>query len=324
MIRLSGRSGPLLALTVAALLSGACSSGDDAGSSATTTTARSSEATRAAAAPEAGDCLEPMTQRMASDVRLPAVVACDEPHGGEVVAMFEIPDPGDGVYPGWSGRIEGADEQVRACAGGRGERGALASFLGSTPLTLDDPAVAAGATDAYAVSGLQYAVFLPGTAAWQAGARWMACAAVLSNSLKVPSSYTGSAKGALATPGKLDVTFSWCKQQPPGSRDSFVVVPCSTTHNYEQLAAFSVGADGTDYPGEDALGALSANACPPLSSQATAGASDSLPADLGLGWTYPTESEWASGDRSVRCFAVDEQGDTTGSVSSGSGGATPN
>ena len=60
--------------------------------------------------------------------------------------------------------------------------------------------MAKGAFGAYAVTGIQYATFIPGPAAWQAGERWLACSAVLSNRLKVPSSYTGTleVKGRLS------------------------------------------------------------------------------------------------------------------------------
>ena len=47
--------------------------------------------------------------------------------------------------------------------------GQLTEFLGSAPLTLTDAQVAKGAFGAYAVTGIQYATFIPGPAAWQAG-----------------------------------------------------------------------------------------------------------------------------------------------------------
>lgn len=177
--------------------------------------------------------------------------------------------------------------------------------------------MAKGAFGAYAVTGIQYATFIPGPAAWQAGERWLACSAVLSNRLKVPSSYTGTLKGALAKPGSLDEQFSWCKQQPPDSRDTFTVVPCSEPHNYEQLASYSAGSNDTQYPGDEALGALAEELCPVLSSQATGKRSDDLPDGIGLGWTYPLEYEWSNGDRAVRCFAVTEDGDSTGGIGMG-------
>lgn len=303
-----------------------CGSGNDSATSTTTTTKAAGATTTSAgggtplsagAGPAVGDCLEPMTQPIAAGNQLPAIVSCDDPHGGEVVSILEIPDPGDGTYPGWGRDLEGADDQVGACRGRGDDPGALGEFLGSTPLQLSDDQIAKGAADAYAVTGVQYAMYIPGPAAWAAGERWLACSAVLSNRLKVPSSYTGTLRGALAKPGELDVQFSWCKQQPPDSRDTFTVVPCSEPHNYEQLASYSAGSGDAVYPGDDVLGALAEELCPVVSSEATGKRSDDLPAGIGLGWTYPLEYEWADGDRSVRCFAVTEDGESTGGVGMG-------
>lgn len=265
----------------------------------------------------AGDCLEAMTQSIASGNQLPAIVPCDEPHGGEVVSVLQMPDPTDDTYPGWGRNLEGADDQVAACVGTGDDPGDLETFLGSTPLSLTDAQVAKGAFDAYAVTGVQYAMYIPGPAAWSAGERWLACSAVLSNSLRVPSSFTGSLEGALGIPGELDVQFSWCKQQPPNSRNTFTVVPCSESHNYEQLASYSAGSNDTAYPGDDALGTLAAELCPVVSSEATGKRSDDLPVGIALGWTYPLDYEWSNGDRAVRCFAVTENGSSTGAVGTG-------
>ena len=283
--------------------------------SAPTTTVATSEAT--SSKPAVGDCLEPMTQPIANSAQLPAIVPCDGPHGGEIVSVLEIPEPSGDLYPAWGRSLEGADKQVAACSGSSSEPGDIATFLGSSPLTLPDSARSQGAADAYAVSGIQYAFFVPGPAAWLAGQRWFACSAVLNNQQKVLSSYTGSMKGALAKPGSLDVQLSWCKQQPAGSRETYTVVPCSESHNYEQLASFTAGSADATYPGDEALGALASAACPDLSSQATGKRSDQLVDGLGLGWTYPLDTEWASGDRSIRCFAVTPGGESTGAVSSG-------
>ena len=80
--------------------------------------------------------------------------------------MLEIPPPTDDTYPGWGRNLEGADEQVSACEGDGDAPGQLTEFLGSAPLTLTDAQVAKGAFGAYAVTGIQYATFIPGPAAW--------------------------------------------------------------------------------------------------------------------------------------------------------------
>lgn len=275
----------------------------------------------AADAPEVGDCFEPMTAEMAHGTRLPALVACDEPHGGEVIATYELPD---GPYPASAGAIEGADDAMARCEGDGDAPGDFATYIGDNRLEVpSEERSETGVTEAWVVSGLQRAMYVPGTAAWSDGDRWLVCAVVLNNSFSKPSTYAGSAKDALATPGEVDAAFAWCKSQPdPDNIRDFESVACTEPHNFEQLASFLAGGDSSSFPGEVALDELAGVLCNALSSAATGGRSDNWGDGFRLSWTYPQDGDWQQGDRFVRCYAATVQGSTTGSVANGTAAAS--
>jgi hypothetical protein len=319
----------LLAIGLAiSLLVVGCSSGKPAaGGTATTTTARRSKPTTAsrststsgtvsAKGPKAGACLEPMTGPIAEGNQLPAIVPCSDPHGGEIVHTYQIPDGPASDYPASNAQIIGADSTVAECAGDATHLGAFGAFVGDDAIAI--PAAlgqATGVTQAWTVSGLQAGLFVPGPAAWAHGERWLACAAVLTNSQDVPSSYTGSAKGVRATPGEMPTQFSWCKEEADSNNPStFQTVSCTKGHNYQQVASFSAGLASASFPGEPALDQEATKLCAPLVSAATAGKSDHLAATLGISWTFPQQADWTSGSRVVRCFVTTRSGDSSGAV----------
>lgn len=303
--------------TMAALVA-SCSSGTTHVNAATTSSAPSTASTSVASAkgPKVGSCLEPIIGPVAESNQLPAIVPCSDPHGGEIVATFQIPDGPTAAYPASNGQISGADTTITECQGDATHLGAYGAFVGDNKITVPPAlAQATGVTQAYRVSGLQAGMFVPGTAAWARGARWLACAAVLSNSQDVPSSYTGSAKGVAATAGGLPTQFSWCKEEAdPNNPATFQTVSCAKAHNYEQIASFSAGTATTAFPGEPALDQDGTQLCAPLMSAATAGKTDHLAATLGMSWTFPQEGDWANGARVVRCFVSTRNGDSIGAV----------
>ncbi len=289
---------------------------DDAGD-ATSTTGPASSTAGAGVVPAVGDCFEPMTGPLADGNQLPDIVPCTSAHGGEVIAVSQVPGASGAAYPATQSSIKGADDLVTGCVGDLQTLGKFGEFVGDNRLTTTDRSDT-GVTDAWAVTGLQAAVYVPGPARWSAGERWLVCAAVLNNSVEAPAGYDGSARDARSRRGSLDIAFAWCKNQPdPRNIHDFESVRCDRPHNYEQLSTFSAGTSDAAFPGEPALDQLGTRLCGPLSSEATGGQSDRLDPALGLSWTFPQEADWARGERAVRCFAASREGLTTGTVSSG-------
>lgn len=289
------------------------------GSTTAPTTVPAAGAGSAAAPPTVGDCLEPMTAPLAAGNQLPEIVPCASAHGGEVVAVYQLPGGSDAAYPAAQRSIHGADDTVARCVGGPGELGEFGDFAGDNRIEVPSAdRTATGVTDAWAVTGVEAALYVPGPARWSAGERWLVCAAVLDNSIEAPTAYDGSVRGARSRRGALDIAFAWCKNQPDARNvHDFQSVRCDRPHNFEQLSNFAAGTSDAAFPGEPALDQLAARLCGPLSSAATAGRSDHLDPAFGLSWTFPQEADWAKGERVVRCFAASRQGLTTGTVGSG-------
>lgn len=311
----------VLAVTTAACSSNDSSSSERSSSSPTTTTAAAADppeggtAGRARPIPVAGDCLEPMTSDQARGTNLPEIVACDGPRGGEVIEVWQIPDASGDTYPVVNGELTNIDATTQRCVSEDRASGAFVEFAGDNRLDTDRAREAAGVTEAWRVSGVTAAVFVPGPAGWDRGERWLACAAVLDNAA-VASRTTTSLRGAFATPGMLDTTFGWCKLQSGPQANRFDIVNCADAHTHEQLASFRVAATNSEYPGDEAVARQAEQVCPILAGQATGGRTDDLAEPLGLSWTYPVADDWASGDQIARCFITSATGTMTGSVGS--------
>lgn len=272
-------------------------------------------ATRAGA-PEPGTCLEPVTAFMSSGHLMPALVSCDSPHGGEVVAVYDTP-AGLDDYPAVTQELRGLDQESAACAGDGKSIGAFGEFAGDNRLKVKGSAASDQAGDAWLVSSLSATLLLPSPSRWEAGEHWVVCAAVLQHSDEALNQYSGSAQGVLK-PGDLESVFAWCKRQlDPNDRRSFIVVSCDEPHSHEQVASFSVGDAGDPYPGEEELGSVVGSICPDLVSTATGGRYRDAAKDFDLSWTYPVESTWQSGDRTARCYVVGVENESRGTVGSG-------
>ena len=287
-----------------------------------TTATAGSTTTRVAAATtsdiRAGDCLEPLTPAQTTAPILPTRVPCDQPHGGEIVAVYPFPDSPGAAYPAMGQTIVGGDQLSVKCGGDGVNEGDFDRFAGTSRLEVPADVKSTGVTDAWLVSGVQAGVFVPSPSQWAAGHRSYVCAAVLGNSTKVPASYTGSLSGIRQADGGVPAKFAWCKDQPD-AQDSrtFEVVPCDVPHNAEQLASFSYGSSSTTFLGQKSEDDIARALCTKLDSAATHGRSDDLPAGFDVSWTFPVESEWNSGGRIGRCFVVTTTGRSTGTIATG-------
>ena len=269
--------------------------------------------------PKVGDCLEPMTGPLAGGTRLPELTPCGGPHGGEVISISEVSGGADAPYPATTGRIVGADAQVDECTGDATKSGRFGEFAGDNRLDVPAEASSAtGVTEAWSVSGVSPAVYVPGPAAWARGERWLACAAVLDHSVDAPASYEGSLRDARSKRGELEAALAWCKLQPdPAAPQDFQSVSCNSPHNYEQLASFAAGTADADFPGDDVLGGLGDQLCAPLAADATNGRVTTAGKEYALSWSYPQQDDWSRGERIVRCYTASLSGLTVGTVGSG-------
>lgn len=254
-----------------------------------------------------------MTPELAGGFQMPAVVACTQPHGGEVITVATLSENAKAAYPAMGRSLIGADAEVKKCSGDAGD---FSTFVGTNVLALPAEAKPAGVTQAWRVSGLDIGTFVPGPAAWSSGHRWIACAVVLNNTIEAPSHYSGTAKDARSKAGSLTAELAWCKKQESTTSD-FSAVPCGQAHNYEQLANFVAGGTDATFPGADALDQLGKQLCQSLDSVATGGKSAQLPDGFGESWLAPTENTWTQGDRIVRCYATTTKGLSTGTIGSG-------
>ena len=331
MTRRTRRTAPLLVALVA-VTSVALSCSDGSGSSSTTTAVRRST-TSGAAAPTGdaakgdltkGECLEPLRPGQTSAVLLPLRVSCDQPHGGEIVAVYQLSAPAGAAYPAMTDNVVGADDLSAKCGGDGRNEGDFDRFVGTSRLQVPaDVAKSTGVNDAWLVSGIQAAVYVPNPSQWAAGKRWYACAAVLANSSKVPASYTGSLAGARQADGGQPARFAWCKLQPDAQDDRrYDVVPCDQSHNYEQVSSFSYGDSKMSFPGQKGEDDTARTVCSKLNSSATNGKSDDLPSGFDVSWSFPVEADWNSGSRIGRCFVVTTTGNSTGTVETGTAKAS--
>ncbi len=267
-------------------------------------------------APGPGACIEPVTAYMSSGHLMPTLVSCESPHGGEVVAVYDAPESA-ADYPATARQLKEFDALLESCTGDGKTIGAFGKFAGDNRLKVTEPSGPDQPKDAWLVSSLQGTLLLPSPSRWNADERWVVCAAVLQHSDEGLSQYSGSARGVLQ-PGKLGSVFAWCKRQLDQNYNrAFVIVPCDEPHSHEQVASFSVAGADDPYPGEEQLGSLTASVCPNLVSTATGGRFDETSDEFDLSWTYPIESTWLDGDRTARCYIVSANGESSGTVGSG-------
>jgi hypothetical protein len=147
-----------------------------------------------------------------------------------------------------------------------------------------------------ALSRLSVTYFLPPQDGFNAGAHWIRCDVV---ALKTPSSLAtlpaGSLQGFLDKP-TAQRDYGVCTQGVPGGPDATLVM-CSQQHLYRAVTTLRLGDDNAAYPGPSVTAKQGQQRC-----------ADYLRNKLGeatgytFGWTYPTASDWASGQRFGYCW----------------------
>jgi len=241
-------------------------------------------------APALGTCLD--TVRGGSGpLGAPPSIACSDPHGGEIDKVTEVPSQLEGDYPtdetldsdAWSSLLYGDD--------GCGEDWLTNTYLGARN---QDNLLA------------DYAAYLPKKAAWDAGARWVACVVEYRLSVFEEANAPGLMAGAMQGPDADSYRPCWF-----GPQIVFDVVPCSQPHEAEPTGGYIVTEVGAPYPAD------------PLSSQpleeecgndVIAYLEGEVPEGFAAGVYLPSEQDWASFPK-ADCVILDSGGArTTGSV----------
>ncbi len=147
-----------------------------------------------------------------------------------------------------------------------------------------------------ALSRLTVTYFVPNQRHFDLGARWVRCDAVALQSANVLADLPRQKlRGILNDHGALD-RFGVCSTTEPGSA-GFKLVMCSQDHAYRALAALRLGGSHAPYPGEQVTRVDGRQRCKHV-------VDDVLGPGGGytFGWTYPSPSDWQSGQRFGYCW----------------------
>lgn len=226
-----------------------------------------------------GECIKDLPDS-ASRVSRATLVACDQPHIGEVFAV--IPVPGDS-FPGET-QLTSQDD---AC------NPKLASYAPGLPDDFD-----------YDLSFVY-----PTAESWADGDRSLVCI------LRTDQPRAGSLNATYTVePGTVatrDLAVGNCIPPLPAGNVSgrTKLVPCDQPHGGEVFAVIAVP-DAPVFPGEADLKKLGDDCDPKLAAYAP-----NLPAALtyDISFIYPTKGSWAIGDRSLVCIFETDQ-PRTGSI----------
>lgn len=220
----------------------------------------------------------------------PPTLACSEPHGGEIARVLEVPDALDGDYP--------TDDDLSSDAWGAllyGDDG-CGTFLGNSYLAARDQ-------DNLLV---ETAAYLPKKAAWEAGARWVACVVAYQAGIFEDANAPGRMAGAMSGPDADAYRVCWF-----GPQIVYDVVPCSQPHEAEPIRDYVIAEAGAPYP-TDPL------ARRPYLDQCADRVADYLDGEIPNGYAagvyLPSMQEWADFPE-VQCVILDSAGRrTTGSA----------
>ncbi len=152
-------------------------------------------------------------------------------------------------------------------------------------------------------STLDLTLYLPDEEEWAAGERYHACVMHRPAIDTVYEHLEGSAADD-STAYRWEVAAGTCHDVFfPELLAVADAVPCSEVHFFEVIGETTIGEADADYPGLDAVGELSADACDALLGEYALQSLDDLPV---LTFPIPTvviEGEWEGGKRTVRCVA---------------------
>lgn len=204
-----------------------------------------------------------------------ATVSCAAPHTAYTFAVRTLPT---------NVSVGGASIGNRSIqdAASRGCRKAFGGFIGGTSADR-------------ALSRLSVTYFLPDQRGFNRGARWVRCDVVALKTFNTLAALPRDPERFLDKRGSLD-SYGVCSTGEPGAAGSRLVM-CSGKHAYRALVALRLGAESARYPGRAAAGTAGQQRCSTYVAE-TLGTNDAYT----FGWTYPTVSDWAAGQRFGYCW----------------------
>jgi hypothetical protein len=235
----------------------------------------SSPVTPPPAAPTVGACRTLSYADISHYSNAAAPVDCTKTHTAYTFAVQDLPASVD---------VQGASIGNRSIqsAASTGCKAAFQSFIGGTDV-------------ARALTRLTVTYFLPDQPGFDAGAHWVRCDVVALNTPTTLGPLPAHV-GHLLDDTTAAAKYNLCSQGTPGG-DTTILVMCARTHDYRAETAIRLGADAASYPGDTAVGADGQQQC-------AAYLKGKLGTDAGYtyGWTFPTEHDWASGQRFGYCW----------------------
>lgn len=204
-----------------------------------------------------------------------ATVSCAAPHTAYTFAVRTIPA---------NVSVSGVSIGNRSIqdAASRGCRKAFGGFIGGTSADR-------------ALSRLSVTYFLPDQRGFNRGAHWVRCDVVALKTFNALAALPRDLERFLDKPASLEA-YGVCTTGEPGAPSSRLVM-CAGKHAYRALAALRLGAESARYPGRAAAGPEGQQRCSTY-------IADTLGTNGGytFGWTYPTVSDWAAGQRFGYCW----------------------
>lgn len=207
-----------------------------------------------------------------------ATTSCERPHTAYTFAVTRL--PADVAFEGVA--IRNAAVQQAAAASCRKE---FASYAGGDAATR-------------ALVRLDTTYFLPDQRSFDRGARWVRCDIIALRTDAALGELPVKLAGALDDPEVVD-KYAVCSVAEPGA-PSPQLVTCDQQHAYRAIASVRLGAPNARYPGDTVTGLDGRRRCEEI---VDAWADDQGRDRYAFSWTYPTFSDWQTGQRFGYCWS---------------------
>ena len=230
--------------------------------------------------PEEGACYRLTLEQAARPTNKATPVECTGAHTARTIHVGQLDTIVDGHSLGVdSDRVQ--EQLAETCPA------QLADFLGGDP-------------ESRALSRFQAIWFSPTLEEYDAGADWFRCDVVAvagpEGLMRLPAE--DRLRGILDRPDALD-TYGLCGTAEPGS-EGFERIACVRPHSWVAISTIAI--DGRDrYPGVPAVREAGDEAC-----SDEVRARNELVLEYSYGWEWPTEEQWASGQRYGFCWAPND------------------